>query len=126
MAYPWPGFGSILFARDEIPIFGTDMGWQRLPSIDRARPLGSATDSIVTTAAGSATRSFEVYLSPTRLAALEALVNTTATFTDWGRPTPDSRSAFLFTLLNLERLAVKCHDGVTRQRFRVRVELISQ
>jgi fructose-1,6-bisphosphatase/inositol monophosphatase family enzyme len=126
MGYPWAGFSSFLFTRDEIPIFGTDMGWQRLPSIDRARPLGSATDSIVTTAAGSATRAFELYLDPTRLAALEALVNTTGTFTDWERPTPDTRSAFLRALLNLERLAVKCHDGVTRQRFRVRVELISQ
>ncbi|KKN05740.1 hypothetical protein LCGC14_1084330 [marine sediment metagenome] len=124
--FPWPGFSSILFTRDEIPIFGTDMGWQRLPSIDRTRALGSATDSIVTTAAGSATRSFEIYLSPTRLAALEALVNTTGTFTDWERPTPDSRSAFLRALLNLERLTVKCNDGTTRQRFRVRVELISQ
>ena len=126
MSFPWSGFASFLFTREEIPIFGTDMGWQRLPSIDRTRPLGSATDSIVTTAAGSATRSFEIYLSPTRLAALEALVNTTATFTDWERPTPDSRSAFLRALLNLERLAVKCNDGTTRQRFRVRVELISQ
>ncbi len=35
MAYPWPGFSSFLFTREEIPIFGTDMGWQRLPSIDR-------------------------------------------------------------------------------------------
>ena len=126
MAFPFAGFSSFLFTREEIPIFGTDLGWQRLPSIDRTRPLGSATDSIVTTAAGSATRAFELYLDPTRLAALEALVNTTATFTDWERPTPDSRSAFLSTLLNLQRLAVKCHDGVTRQRFRVRVELISQ
>lgn len=126
MAYPWAGFGSFLFARTEQPIFGTDMGWQRLPSIDRSRPLGSATDSIVTTAAGSATRSFECFLSPARLAALTALVNTSATFTDWERPTPDNRAAFLRALLTIERLAVVCDDGVTRQRFRVRIELISQ
>lgn len=126
MPYPWAGFGSFLFTREEQPLFGSDVGWQRLPSIDRSRPLGSATDSIVTLAVGSTTRAFECYLSPSRLSTLSGLVNTSATFTDWERPTPDSRSAFLRSLMPLQKLAVVCDDGVTRQRLRVRVELVSQ
>lgn len=126
MAYPWASFGSFLFARDEQPLFRTDSGWNRAPTVNRARPLGSATDSIVTLAVGSAVRSLEVYLSPSRFTALEALVNTSATFTDWERPTPNTGSAFLRRVRQLEWLAVKCDDGVTRKRIRTLVEFISQ
>lgn len=126
MAYPWPGFSSFLFRRDEQPLFQTDTGWNRRPSISRARPLGSATDSLVTLAVGSAVRSFECYLSPSRFAALEALVNTSEAFTDWERPTPNSQSAFLLRVTQMEWLAVLCDDGVTRKRIRARVELVSQ
>ena len=126
MPYPWPSFGSFLFARDETPIWGSDQGWRRSPTYARRRPLGSATDSVLTLAIGSADRSFELYLSPSRLAILEALVNTSALFTDWERPTPDSRTALLSLVEPLEWLAVACTDGTTQKRVRVNVVLVSQ
>jgi len=127
MSYPWAGFGTFLFARDEQPIFGSDTGWDRDPSYSEQRPLGSAIDSIVTMALGSARRSFACYLSPDRFDALEALVNTAAAFTDWKRPTPDSRSAFLETLHPVDQyVMVVCSDGVTRRRIQATVALVSQ
>jgi hypothetical protein len=128
VAYPWAGFGTFQFSRDEQPIFGSDTGWARpQPSYSQSRPLGSATDSIVTLAMGSAVRSYEVYLTPTRFTALEALVNTRGLHTDWNRPTPDSRQAFLASLIPQDQnVMVVCDDGVTRRRIRAVVELISQ
>lgn len=125
--FPWPSIGAFLFTREEQPIFGSDSGWSRSPSYENSRPLGSATDSIVTLAIGSAVRQFECYLSPARFGALEALQNTSDTFTDWERPTPDSRGAFLRRVSVLERdIAVTCSDGTTRRRWRTLVELVSQ
>lgn len=128
MPYPWPSFGSFRFAKDERVVFDTDNGWLRQPSISEQRPLGSATSSIVTLAIGSARRTFECRLTPARFAALEALVNTTALFTDWDRPTPDSRQAFLRSVTPLDRSEVLVcrNDGSTPNTVRVRVELISQ
>ena len=126
MAYPFAGFGSMLFPREEMPIFGTDMGWNRSPSLSRARPLGSATDSIVTLAIGSAVRTFELYLYPARFAQLQALVNTSAAFVDWERPTPDNRQAFLSKVEQVAWVASLCSDGTTEKKIRTRVELISQ
>jgi len=127
-SYPWAGFGDTWrFHRDEQPIFGTDSLWTRAPSYSQARPLGSAIDSIVTLAIGSAVRSFECHLSPTRFNELEALVNTSNDFTDWKRPTPDSRAAFLLRLTPVDPdVRFVCHDGVTRQRIRTKVDLVSQ
>lgn len=128
MPFPWPSFGGFRFLGvDERPVFRTDSGWNRRISTSRQRPLGTATDSIVTLAVGSASRAFEVHLTPARLAILEALVNTTALFTDWERPNPDSRQAFLMAVTQLDRTVVKvCSDGGTPNRIRVRVELVSQ
>ncbi len=129
MPFPWPSFGSFKFSGvDERSIFKTDLGWNRRISTSRQRPLGTGTDSIVTLAVGSASRTFEVRLTPARLATLEALVNTTALFTDWDRPTPDSRQAFLASVTQLDRTLIKLCDtnGVIPNRIRVRVELISQ
>lgn len=128
MSYPWPSFSTdFLFQRDEQPIFGTDTGWARAPSYSRSRPLGSATDSIVVLAIGSAIRSFECYLSPDRFDTLEGYINTSASFTDWERPTPDSRDAFLLQITPLDPdVRVVCSDGVTRKRIRTRVDLVSQ
>lgn len=127
MSYPFAGLGSFLFDRDEHPIFSSDMGWNRArPSIDRQRPLGSATDSIVTIALGSAERSFSMYLSPDRAVELEQMVNTTADFTDWTRPEPDTRQAFLASVIRQEIVQVICTDGVTRARWRCSVSLVSQ
>lgn len=126
MAYPWPGFDTFLFTRDEAPITGSDTGWNQAPSYARSRPLGGTSDSIVTLAIGSAERTLEVFLSPDRFAALAALVNTSATFTDWERPTPDSRSAFLTSLQQQEFVAVRCSDGSTQKRIRTAINLVSQ
>lgn len=126
--YPFPSFGAtFLFDREEGPIYQTDTRWGRDPSYTRSRPLGTATDSIVTIAVGSAVRQFECYLSPDRFAQLEVLMNTADSFTDWDRPTPGSRQAFLGRVSILDGdVAVRCSDGVTRKRIRALVELISQ
>jgi len=126
MSYPFAGFGAFLFQREEWPIHGTDGGWNRSPSINRSRPLGSATDDIVALAIGSAERSFECYLTPARYASLEALVNTTGTFVDWARPTPDSRSSYLAKVTQAGWVAVLCEDGQTRRKIRTRLEFVSQ
>lgn len=127
MAYPWPSFEDFLFTREEQPIFGSDTGWQRDPSYARSRPLGSNIDSIVTLAIGSAIRSWECYLSPSRFTVLEALVNYSGTLTDWANPTPDSRGAFLLRVTPIDQyVSVTCSDGTTQQRVRTRVEFISQ
>lgn len=132
MPFPWPSFGGFRFLGvNERPIFRTDRGWNISITTSRQRPLGTATDSIVTLAIGSASRSFELYLTPARFATLQALVNTTALFTDWDRPDPDSRQAFLASVMQLDRTPVKVCDSngnPTRfpNRVRARVELISQ
>jgi hypothetical protein len=84
-----------LFRREEQAIWETDSGWALSPNYSRQRPLGTGTDVVTTLSIGSAERSFEVMLAPDRFRALQSLINTKATFTDWRRPIPDSRMAFL-------------------------------
>jgi len=105
---------------------GSDSGWNLKPSYDRSTPLGSAKDSIVTLAIGSAERSFELYLSPARFSTLLALLNTQQTFTDWERPLPESRSVFVADVSQKEWVAVLCSDGTTQKRVRVGISLVSQ
>lgn len=124
--YPWPSFGNFLFTRDESSLQRSDRGWNRTPSYARSRALGSASDNVVTMAVGSSERSFEVYLTPARLAVLAALVNTVAAFTDWERPTPDSRDALLMKVEQREWAAVRCSDGSTQKRIRTQVTLLEQ
>jgi len=127
MPYPWPSFGSFLFEEGEAPIFGTDIGWGRSLKLSQESPLGSATDSIVALAVGSAMREFECLLPPSRFTQLEALLNTAALFTDWERPAPDSRSAYLRAVEPINRtVVVNCPDGSTLRRVRTRVSLVSQ
>jgi len=126
MPYPWPSFGSFYFNREEWPIYGTDTNWNTKLTQARSRPLGTATDSVVTLAVGSLSRSFECYLSPTRFSSLRALLNTTEAFVDWQRPTPGNQEALLSGITRLGSVRMKCSDGTTRERIRTRVELISQ
>jgi hypothetical protein len=126
MGYPFAGFGGFIFHEDERAISETDSRWVREPKRDRSSPLGSARDTIVTLALGSADREFEILFEPTRFAAFEALVGTTDTFTDWTRPTPDSRSAYLARAQHLTDVSVVCADNSTRRKVRARVSLISQ
>lgn len=126
MAYPWPGFSTFLFEREEGPKLGSDTLWKRRTKRDQSANLGSSADSIVVLAAGSATREFELYLSPTRLSQLEALVSRTAEFCDWTRPAPDARQAFLAEIEPVEEVAVTCDDGTTQRKIRTRILLISQ
>lgn len=126
MPYPWPSFGSFQWHRDETAIFGTDTGWNRQPGYAQSRPLGSARDSIVTLAIGSAARKFECLLSPSRYDELAGLVNSAAFFTDWERPAPGQRFAFLANIEQRQWVAVRCSDGETEKRIRTVVSLISQ
>lgn len=130
MAYPWPSFGTFQFnASEKPPIEGGDTGWLVSITAARGRALGALTDSITVMAVGSQTRTLELYLAPDRLAALQALVGTTAEFCDWTRPTPDSRQAFLDSVeQDRDWIRVGNFRGLslTDQRRKVRVSLTSQ
>ena len=126
MAYPFAGFSSFLFQRDEMPTDSVGGQWNVGPNYQKSRPLGATRDSILTVAVGSAVRSFECYMFPARYATLRALINTAGLFTDWTRPTPDSRQAFLDNAEDLGSVAVLCDDGTTQRKIRVRVTLTSQ
>lgn len=126
MAYPWSGFASIVFTATEQPILGTDTGWKRKPVRDRNPNLGSAIDSIVTLAIGSAERSWEAHFEPERLAALEALMGSTDTLTDWISPQPDSRAAYLELVDPGQSVAMICTDGSTRRKIRAKLMFVSQ
>jgi hypothetical protein len=138
MPYPWPSFGGFLFRLSEHAIWQTDTGWVISPTYVRQRPLGSGTDAIVTTAIGSSERSFDMLLDPQRLQSLQGLLNTKATFTDWRRPAPDSRPAFLAGIAIVQDViakeskqnAVGSTNGsigtyITRRKIQVRITLIS-
>jgi hypothetical protein len=124
--YPWPSFSSFLFKKRETVVFGTDQGWALAPSYVQGRPVGSTKDHIVATAIGSATRTFEIYLEQDRFIQLQALLNTVGLFTDWERPVPDSRQAFLTEVSPQEKAFHIDHEGFTKPVIRVRVSLLSQ
>ena len=125
--FPWASFGTFNFQRNERPIWGSDSGWNRKPSVSQQRPLGSAIDSIVTLAVGSSVRVFECYLTPARFATFQALMNSTADFTDWDRPTPTSISAYLHAVEQVDRTIQRtCDAGTDPKTVRVRVGLVSQ
>lgn len=126
MAYPFAGFGGFVFKREEHIIYGTDVGWVTSPSYDRKRTLGSARDVVTALSIGSAEREFEIYLSEERFNALHSLINTTSLFTDWKRPVPDSRQAFLAEVtVQEEAFSVSRSDGLFIRKVRVKVSLIS-
>lgn len=124
--YPWPSFGSFQFKPKETALFGSDQGWGLSPSFVQQRPVGATKDHIAATSIGSASRSFEIYLEPARFAILESLLNTVDTFTDWERPTPDSREAFLSEVSPQEKIFHMSNDGLIKPVIRVRVSLLSQ
>lgn len=126
MAYPFAGFGAFLFEDSERPLVDTDTGWTLEPTIARSRPLGSTRDNLRTMAIGSAERGFELRMEENRFATLQAMMNTTATFTDWTRPTPDSRTAFLARVNVVGYVASILRTGKSHRKIRAKVELISQ
>ncbi len=129
MAYPWPGFGTFQFNADERPSNVDDSGWVVAVTAAKGRALGALSDSVTLMALGSRTRDLSVYMTADRLASLQALVGTTATFCDWGRPTPDTRQAYLDSVTQGDEvLRVSNFRGLqaTDQRRKVRVSLTSQ
>lgn len=125
MPFPFAGFGGFLFRREEHSIWGTDVGWALTPAYNRTRILGSSTDVITTLSIGSAERTFELNLTPERFAALQSLLNTSGLFTDWGRPSPDSRMAFLSDVTPLEDIISNDHLLTSQRKRRARVTLVS-
>lgn len=126
MPYPWFSAGGFRFRREEMPIYGTDTGWLRTPSYNRQRPLGTSVDVVNAIAIGSAERSFEVNLTPARYAVLESLLNTQFLFTDWRRPIPDSRNAFLSEVAGTIQDQIGHRpDGIPQRKIRTRISLIS-
>ena len=122
MGYPWPSFGAFFFKREESAHFETDAGWALTPAYVQQRPIGSTVDYIIATSIGSATRSFEVTLTYSRFLQLQQLINTIAVFTDWLRPLPDSRMAFLSEVTPLEQVA----NAALVRKLRVKISLVSQ
>lgn len=126
MSYPWPSFGGFKFKREEHILWGSDSGWALAPSIAVGRPHGSATNVITTLAIGSAERTFEINLSVARFSALQLLLNSKAVFTDWGRPLPDSRMAFLSTVTPTDpELISNNPNGIANRKIRTKIALIS-
>lgn len=115
--------GGFTFATDEQPPPEADTGWVTTLKLDRVSPLGSAKDSIVTLAVGSATRAFEVWLTLARYATLAGLVNTVVSFTDW-EAVPNTRNAFVAGVNPVDYSGP--WSGETGNMVRVRVELVSQ
>lgn len=127
MPYPWPSFGDFYFAREERALDGLGGVWSFTPSEARSRALGSLFDTVVTLSYGSQQREFSVYLSPSRLIELRSLVTSTAIFTDWDSPVPDSRIARLDGVDAGENVAVDCQPyGGTDRRVLCTIRLTSQ
>lgn len=124
--YPFPSFGTFIFKKSETVLWGSDQGWVLAPSYVQVRPVGSTVDHIAATAIGSATRTFEVNLEPSRFNELQNLLNTTADFTDWDRPFPNNRSAFLTEVSPQEKTFHEDRAGLTKPTIRVKVSLVSQ
>lgn len=133
MAYPWPSFSTFQWSKAEAPVYGSDTGWQVVPSYARNKVLGGLADSVVMLARGSLERRFACYLSEPRFAQLQALIGVGDTFCDWTRPTPDSRPAVLMAADAGETVQTGNSDGqkdadnraLTRRR-RVEVTFVSQ
>ena len=130
MTYPWPSFGSsFTFRREEQPVPGTDTWWSRQAEVRRFRPLGTAVtdpDVVMRQSSGSAQRSFECWMDPDRFDTLAALTGSVDTFTDWGRPTPDSRSACLLAAVVQGEGIFPCgQDGASGKRFRVQLSWLA-
>lgn len=125
MGYPFPSLGGFNFYRYETAIYGSDTNWAKSPSYNSQRPLGSATNVSIALAIGSSERSFDVYLTQERFNALESLINTRVTFTDWKRPTPDSRVVFVTQVTPAEEgWSFKPTDRANR-KIRTRVSLVT-
>lgn len=133
--YPWAGFEDTLgtqfkFRSDEQPIEGTDTFWRKQPKRDQSSNLGSSRDSIRTLAVGSATRTFELWMEQSRLDQFEGMLGRNGYFTDWLRPTPDSRAAYI-SEVTPQREAFgfqqSCDDDNPHKRkIRTRVTVLSQ
>jgi hypothetical protein len=130
MPYPFASFASFTFLHTERPIWDTDPGWQNTLSISRNLPLGAQRPTILNLGS-QAERSFDVWMSPARLAALSGLLGTTGTFVDWDRPLPGRRQAYLSgvsTTTNIATMDNRPGDptDTTQRRQRVRITLVAQ
>ena len=122
--YPFPSFGGFQFKKEES--WHTDTNWSKSPSYQRSRPLGSATDVAIALSIGSSERTIETYLSPERFAQLEGMLNTTALFTDRGRPIPDSRQAFLLEVIPSQEMYSYAPTGIVGRKIPTKITLITQ
>lgn len=126
MPFPWPSFGSYLFRKTEQPVWGTDVGWVNSPTTSRNRPVGSTSDVITAISIGSAERTFELWMSVTRYENLRGLMNTRALFTDWLRPIPNSRNAYLADVIPVsDGFSYDPFEDRTVRKKLVRVTLIT-
>ena len=132
--YPWAGYDGLgNFKRAEMPLFGTDKGWNYSPQIDYGKVLGAAREDVAVLGLGSARRSWEMHMEPDRFATLQALIGTFGTLTDWTRPTPDSRAVVLAQVEQVDPEVGQggCDTSVSTpahasRKIRVRVDWVSQ
>lgn len=123
--YPWPSFGGFLFIKEEHAVWGTDAGWTRVANFQRSSPLGADSDVLTALNISSYDRSFEIYLTPERFDDLEALMNSTAEFTDWSRPIPDSRTAVLVEVSAIEDVISSSPQGTMIRKRHTKVSLVT-
>lgn len=116
------GFGTFTLGTTEQPQYGSYSGWVRKPKYFRQTPLGAAIDVVQLLGAASRSLTFELVLTLTRFQTLEALVGTTATWTD---PVDDTaRSAMLLTAVPVAWYIPGATTGA--RKLRVAVELVEQ
>lgn len=131
MPYPFPSFGTFLFRSHdgEVPLEGSDSGWNLNLSVQSQRALGAVANTISVMAVGSQERQFDIMMTDARFQSLRAFVGTTAVFTGWAlhKSTPDTFQAFL-AAVRAEGSLVRmlCADGGEQFRRRVHIELVSQ
>lgn len=135
MPYPFPSFGTFLFTENREA--DTDTWWNRESQATFRRFLSDFPNDLSyvrPTQRGNGVRSFEIQMTLDRVIMLQnSYQNTLADFTDWQRPTPDSRYAWLKTVQVLpepvkistkQQRALCAGGGSNSPLVRVRLEFV--
>lgn len=132
--YPFPSFGTFLFKEDLDNT--TDTWWNRESKATFRRFLSDYPNDLSyvrPVERGNGLRSFEMQMTLARVTELQNnYQNTLAVFTDWQRPTPDSRYAWLKTVqvlpgpvqVSTRQQRLLCAGGGNSPIVRVRLEFV--
>jgi len=106
MSFPWASFGSFVFKDTEIPLHGTDSGWNRESESQAIRTVNLGVNSpsyLKSLERGNATRSWECVMTYDRLELLQSYQNAVLTLVDWDRPVPNQWRAYFQSVATQER-----------------------